>query len=143
MVGHRLVEALRARDTAGLWRITVLAEEADAAYDRVGLTSYTESWDRSLLALPGNDYAGDERVRLLLNSRVVEIDRATKSVVTATGERHNYDALVLATGSYAFVPPVPGHDLPGCHVYRTLDDLDAIRAGAERTVAAATAVPGW
>ena len=66
MVGHRLVEALRARDTGGSWRITVFAEEADAAYDRVGLTSYTESWDRALLALPGNDYAGDERVRLLL-----------------------------------------------------------------------------
>ncbi|MCV7409958.1 nitrite reductase large subunit NirB [Mycobacterium florentinum] len=131
MVGHRLVEALRARDTDGSWRITVLAEEADAAYDRVGLTSYTESWDRGLLALPGNDYAGDERVRLLLNARVTEIDRATKSVVTAAGERFDYDALVLATGSYAFVPPVPGHDLPACHVYRTLDDLDAIRAAAE------------
>ena len=131
MVGHRLVEALRARDTDGSWRITVLAEEADAAYDRVGLTSYTESWDRALLALPGNDYAGDDRVQVLLNGRVTEIDRATKSVVTANGERHSYDTLVLATGSYAFVPPVPGHDLPGCHVYRTLDDLDAIRAGAE------------
>ncbi len=56
MVGHRFVEALRARDTEGRWRITVFAEEADAAYDRVGLTSYTESWDRALLALPGNDY---------------------------------------------------------------------------------------
>ncbi|WP_081260511.1 nitrite reductase large subunit NirB [Mycobacterium pseudokansasii] len=134
MVGHRLVEALRVRDTGGLWRITVLAEEADAAYDRVGLTSYTESWDRGLLALPGNDYAGDDRVRLLLNTRVTEIDRATKSVVTADGQRHRYDALVLATGSYAFVPPVPGHDLPECHVYRTLDDLDAIRAGAQRTL---------
>jgi nitrite reductase (NADH) large subunit len=132
MVGHRLVEALRARDVDGSWQITVLAEEADAAYDRVGLTSYTESWDRALLALPGNDYAGDERVRLLLNARVTEIDRAAKSVITADGQRHNYDALVLATGSYAFVPPVPGHDLPGCHVYRTLDDLDGIRAGAER-----------
>ena len=132
MVGHRLVEALRARDVDGSWQITVLAEEADAAYDRVGLTSYTESWDRTLLALPGNDYAGDERVRLLLNARVTEIDRAAKSVITADGQRHNYDALVLATGSYAFVPPVPGHDLPGCHVYRTLDDLDGIRAGAER-----------
>jgi nitrite reductase (NADH) large subunit len=131
MVGHRLVEALRARDTDGSWQITVLAEETDAAYDRVGLTSYTESWDRALLALPGNDYAGDERVRLLLNARVTEIDRAAKSVVTADGERHGYDALVLATGSYAFVPPVPGHDLPACHVYRTLDDLDAIRADAE------------
>jgi nitrite reductase (NADH) large subunit len=132
MVGHRLVEALRARDVDSSWQITVLAEETDAAYDRVGLTSYTESWDRALLALPGNDYAGDEQVQLLLNTRVTEIDRAAKSVMSADGQRHNYDALVLATGSYAFVPPVPGHDLPGCHVYRTLDDLDAIRAGAER-----------
>ncbi|OBI90509.1 nitrite reductase large subunit [Mycobacterium asiaticum] len=134
MVGHRFVEALRARDTSNSWLITVLAEEADAAYDRVGLTSYTESWDRTKLALPGNDYAGDERVELLLDTRVVEIDRETKAVVTADGDRHAYDVLVLATGSYAFVPPVPGHDLPSCHVYRTLDDLDAIRAGAQRTV---------
>jgi len=136
MVGHRLVEALRARDTGGAWRITVLAEEADAAYDRVGLTSYTESWDRDLLALPGNDYVGDERVRLLLSTRVAEIDRATKSVVTADGQRLSYDTLVLATGSYAFVPPVPGYDLPACHVYRTLDGLDAIRAGAQHTLEA-------
>lgn len=47
MVGHRLVEAVRARDADGSLRITVLAEEGDAAYDRVGLTSYTESWDRA------------------------------------------------------------------------------------------------
>ncbi len=134
MVGHRFVEALRARDTEGSWRITVFAEEADAAYDRVGLTSYTESWDRKLLALPGNDYDGDDRVRLVLDTRVTEIDRSTKSVVTADGQRHAYDTLVLATGSYAFVPPVPGHDLPACHVYRTLDDLDAIRADAGRTL---------
>lgn len=138
MVGHRFVEALRARDGAGgkgcSWSITVLAEEADAAYDRVGLTSYTESWDRRLLALPGNDYSGDPQVRLLLNTRVAEIDRAAKTVVTADGETHGYDALVLATGSYAFVPPVTGHDLPSCHVYRTLDDLDAIRAAAQRAV---------
>ena len=59
MVGHRFVEALRARDTDRAWRVTVLSEETDAAYDRVGLTGYTEHWDRSQLALPGNDYAGD------------------------------------------------------------------------------------
>ncbi|OBA84884.1 nitrite reductase large subunit [Mycobacteriaceae bacterium 1482268.1] len=133
MVGHRFVEAMRARDTEGQWRITVLAEEADAAYDRVGLTSYTEHWDRALLALPGNDYAGDDLVELRLGARVSGIDREAKSVVTADGETLDYDALVLATGSYAFVPPVPGRDLPSCHVYRTLDDLDAIRADAERT----------
>src|SRR5689334_16840628 len=132
MVGHRFVEALRSRDPDGAWRVTVLAEEADAAYDRVGLTGYTEHWDRAQLALPGNDYAGDERVQLRLGNRVTEIDRAGRSVLTADGERVGYDALVLATGSYAFVPPVPGRDLPSCHVYRTLDDLDAIRADAER-----------
>jgi nitrite reductase (NADH) large subunit len=132
MVGHRFVEALRSRDTVGAWRVTVLSEEADAAYDRVGLTGYTEHWDRAQLALPGNDYAGDDRVDLQLGCAVAEIDRAAKTVRTVDGQAIDYDALVLATGSYAFVPPVPGHDLPGCHVYRTLDDLDKIRAAVIR-----------
>jgi nitrite reductase (NADH) large subunit len=135
MVGHRFVEALRSRDDQGVWQVTVLAEETDAAYDRVGLTGYTEHWDRALLALPGNDYAGDDLVELRLGSRVTAIDRATKSVFTADGSRIGYDALVMATGSYAFVPPVPGHDLPACFVYRTLDDLDGIRAQVDRTLA--------
>ncbi len=134
MVGHRFVEALRARDSAGRWRVTVLAEEADAAYDRVGLTGYTEHWERARLALPGNAYPDDDRVELLLDSRVTAIDRDGRNVSTADGRRFGFDALVLATGSYAFVPPVPGHDLPVCHVYRTLDDLDAIRAQAARTL---------
>jgi nitrite reductase (NADH) large subunit len=135
MVGHRFVEALRARDTERSWRVTVLAEEVDAAYDRVGLTGYTQHWDRDLLALPGNEYPNDDLVELRLGSRVTEIDRDNKAVVTADGERVGYDALVLATGSYAFVPPVPGRDLPACHVYRTLDDLDAIRADAASATA--------
>lgn len=53
MVGHRFVEALRSRDTKKTWWVTVLAEEREAAYDRVGLTGYTEHWDRTALALPG------------------------------------------------------------------------------------------
>jgi nitrite reductase (NADH) large subunit len=134
MVGHRFVEALRSRDTDGRWRLTVLAEEADAAYDRVGLTAYTEHWQRHRLALPGNDYAGDDLVELRVGSRVAAVDRTAKAVLTAGGQRIGYDALVLATGSSAFLPPIPGHDLPGCHVYRTLDDLDAIRADVERTL---------
>ncbi len=136
MVGHRFVEALRARDAEGLWHVTVLGEETDAAYDRVGLTYYTEHWDRERLALNGNTYAGDARVRLALGAQVTELDRGRQVVITGSGDQFGYDALVLATGSYAFVPPVPGHDLPGCHVYRTLDDLDAIRAGVAATLQA-------
>ena len=41
-----------------------------------------------------------------------------------------YDELVLATGAAPFVPPVPGHDLAGCFVYRTIEDLEAIREAA-------------
>ncbi|MCV7193064.1 nitrite reductase large subunit NirB [Mycolicibacterium brumae] len=134
MVGHRFVEALRARDGEGAWRIVVFGEESDAAYDRVGLSSYVGVWDRSQLALPGNDYAGDPLVQLRLGETVTAIDTAARLVRTPTGEQR-YDALVLATGSYAFVPPVDGSDARGCHVYRTLDDLDAIRADAEAALA--------
>jgi nitrite reductase (NADH) large subunit len=131
MVGHRFVEALRDRDRDGLWQVTILCEEPTPAYDRVALSSYVGSWDRSALAMDGNDYAGDDLVHLRVGERATAIDRQARQVTTSTGARIGYDALVLATGSYPFVPPIPGKDLDHCFVYRTLDDLDAIRAAAE------------
>ncbi|WP_233532824.1 nitrite reductase large subunit NirB [Antrihabitans sp. YC2-6] len=131
MVGHRFVEALRARDTAGDWKVTVLCEEPLPAYDRVGLSSYVGAWDPKELALAGNEYEGDPLVELRLGERAEVIDRQSNKVSTTSGEVIGYDALVLATGSYPFVPPIPGHDLPNCFVYRTLADLDGIRAAAE------------
>ncbi|QKT06922.1 nitrite reductase large subunit [Gordonia sp. X0973] len=131
MVGHRFVEALRTRDADDRWRVVILGEESDAAYDRVGLSSYVGTWERGDLALAGNDYAGDDLVELRLGNAVTRIDRDERTLTLADGAQLAYDALVLATGSYAFVPPVPGHDADNCHVYRTLDDLDAIRADAQ------------
>ncbi|MDQ2584833.1 nitrite reductase large subunit NirB [Saccharothrix yanglingensis] len=127
MVGHRLVEALREKDATDRWRVVVFAEETRPAYDRVALSSYVDAWDASALALAPHDGA----VELVLGDRVVELDRTAKVVRTASGRAQPYDALALATGSVPFVPPVPGRDLPGCHVYRTIDDLDAIRATVE------------
>ncbi|MFE3447232.1 nitrite reductase large subunit NirB [Nocardia sp. NPDC059180] len=140
MVGHRFVEALRSRDEAGQWQVIVLSEEKLAAYDRVGLSSYVGAWDASALALPGNEYAGDDLVELRLGQRAESIDRAARKLTTSAGETIGYDALVLATGSYAFVPPVPGHDNDGCFVYRTLDDLDGIRDTAAAAGAGAHGV---
>jgi nitrite reductase (NADH) large subunit len=131
MVGHRMVEALIGRDVARQWQIVVLAEEGRPAYDRVALSSYVDSWDAQTLALPAVD---DNRVELRLGDPCVAIDRRKRRVRTASGHRVAYDALVLATGSAPFVPPVPGHDLPGCYVYRTPEDLDAIRAAAQRAM---------
>ncbi|WP_290053852.1 nitrite reductase large subunit NirB [Amycolatopsis solani] len=130
MVAHRLVEAVRAEDPSGTWHIVVLSEEPRPAYDRVALTSYVDTWDPASLALPGSDYAGDPHVDLRLGEPAASVDRDAKTVTTASGAVVAYDTLVLATGSRPFVPPVPGHDLPGCFVYRTIEDLDAIRAAA-------------
>ncbi|HEV7791108.1 MAG TPA: FAD-dependent oxidoreductase, partial [Pseudonocardia sp.] len=138
MVGHRLVEALRSRDTDNTWRIVVLGAETRPAYDRVALSSYFEGVDAEALSLVGPEVHADEMVDLRLGEQVEHIDPAARTVRTASGATVGYNALVLATGSYPFVPPVPGRDLAGCFVYRTLDDLDAIK----RAAVAATASDG-
>ncbi|MEV1143230.1 nitrite reductase large subunit NirB [Micromonospora sp. NPDC049799] len=125
MVGQRFVDALRARDTDRRWRVTVLAEESRPAYDRVRLSAWFDGVDAEELNL----HTPDDGVDLRLGEAATAVDRARRVVTTATGE-HPYDALVLATGSSAFVPPVDGTDLPGVFVYRTLDDLAAIREHA-------------
>jgi nitrite reductase (NADH) large subunit len=127
MVGHRLIQAVRDRDAKQDWKIIVLAEESRPAYDRVALSSYVDTWDAGNLSLPEV-----EGVTVRLGDPAREIDRDAKQVVTEANERISYDALVLATGSKPFVPPVAGRDLPGCFVYRTIEDLDAIRDTVER-----------
>ncbi|PXW30973.1 UNVERIFIED_CONTAM: assimilatory nitrite reductase (NAD(P)H) large subunit precursor [Williamsia faeni] len=140
MVGHRFVQELRQRDVTDQWRVVVVCEEPTAAYDRVGLSSYVNNWDPESLALDGNTYPGDPLVSLLLGRSVKRIDRVKRTAVLDDDSSIVFDALVLATGSYPFVPPVPGKDSDNCFVYRTLTDLDQIRAAAEAAPAGATAV---
>ncbi|MFI6578589.1 nitrite reductase large subunit NirB [Nocardiopsis sp. NPDC050513] len=128
MVGHRLVEALRDRDTAHHWHTTVVGEEPRTAYDRVALSSYFDGASADDLSL--GDPAGPH-TDVHVSERATAIDRAARTVTTSTGRTLAYDRLVLATGSTPFVPPIPGHDLPGCHVYRTIEDLDAITDSAK------------
>jgi nitrite reductase (NADH) large subunit len=130
MVGHRLVEQLRTRDPGRTWRVVVVGEEHHLAYDRVGLSSYLDGKSRDDLTLVGANLLNDPRVDLLLGSPVTAVDRTARTARTAHGEHLRYDALILATGSRPFVPPVPGHGHRGCFVYRTFDDLDALRAAA-------------
>jgi nitrite reductase (NADH) large subunit len=132
MVGQRLVEALRDRETGRQWRITVLSEESRPAYDRVALSSYFDGVAAADLGLVGPECYSTPDCALHLAEAVTAIDRSARTVSTTSGRTIGYDALVLATGSYPFVPPVPGRDLPGCFSYRTLDDLDAIAAAARQ-----------
>ncbi len=78
---------------------------------------------------PG-DFFIEHGIELRLGEAVATIDRDARLVRDAEGHEIHWDKLVLATGSYPFVPPIPGNDLAGCFVYRTLDDLDRIAAHA-------------
>ena len=127
MVAHRLVEELARRDAGSRFQITLLTEESHPPYNRVELSRYLDGCSAADLALgPAGCYA-DLGVTLRTGMAVTAIDRAARSVITAAGETFGYDLLVLATGSRPFVPPVPGADVTGCFVYRTIDDLNAIR----------------
>ena len=116
MVGHRFVQEMRQRDTDNRWRVEIVCEETDPAYDRVGLSSYVGAWQRDSLALDGNTYAGDDLVVTHLGEAVTGIDRAQRRVVTSSGREIAYEAQVLATGSYAIVAPGPGDVNYNCFV---------------------------
>ena len=125
MVGQRLLEQLQ--PSSSKLEITVLCEESRPAYDRVHLSSYFSGKSAQELSLVESDFFGRSGISLKLSERAVAIDRERRVVETAGGLHLEYDRVVLATGSYPFVPPIPGCNRPACFVYRTIDDLDAIR----------------
>ncbi|MGY5368107.1 nitrite reductase large subunit NirB [Enterobacter oligotrophicus] len=131
MVGHHFLEDCVNRNLHQQYQIIVFGEECYAAYDRVHLSEYFGGRSADSLSLVKGDFFTDNGIELRLAQQIVAIDRETHVVRTASGHETHWDKLVLATGSYPFVPPVPGNDLPGCFVYRTLDDLDNIAAHAE------------
>ena len=129
MVGHHCVEQLIEQGALDQYEVHVFGEERQRAYDRVHLSEYFGGRDAESLALGEPDLYARHGVQLHLGVQVLEIDRERKEVVTSAG-RQAYDRLVLATGSYPFVPPIPGAEGNSRLVYRTLDDLDAIRDAA-------------
>jgi nitrite reductase (NADH) large subunit len=137
MVGHKFVTAAIERGLTLDWDIIVLGEEPRAAYDRVGLSYFfAGSTAEDLSLLPEGRYP-DDVVRLELNAEVVRIERDVRRVTLADGRDFRYDALVLATGSYPFVPPLPGREATNRFVYRTIEDLEAIRAASADATAGA------
>ena len=131
MVGHHFVERAIEQGLHEQFEIHVFAEEDRPAYDRVYLSSYFEHKDASKLNLVDLTAYESSHINLHLNQCIVDIDTNNQCIVTKAGERIEYGKLVLATGSYPFVPPIPGREHSHCHVYRTIADLDEILAIAE------------
>ncbi|MGN9791174.1 nitrite reductase large subunit NirB [Streptomyces sp. OZ13] len=131
MVGQRFLEALAERGVTERARVVVLCEEPRPAYDRVRLTSYFSGNTPDDLSMVEDGFMAEHGIELHLDDPAETIDTTTRTVTSRAGLRLTYDTLVMATGSYPFVPPVPGKDAEGCFVYRTIEDLLAIEEYAK------------
>lgn len=135
MSGHALCDRLAKRwDRNGL-DVLIFGEERQPAYDRVHLSTYLQGRSAESLELASRNWYEQHGLVLKTGTRVCDIRTDDQVIATESGETYAYDQLVLATGSRAFVPPVPGTKLEGVFVYRTLDDLEELAAyldGRER-----------
>jgi len=128
MVGHHFVDEMAKHEG---YEITVLSAEDRLAYDRVHLSEYFSGKTADDLAMTTPAYYNEIGVNFFTNAKVTNIDKAAKVVTTEAGETYAYDKLVMATGSYPFVPPIPGNERDHCLVYRTIQDLEDIQASAK------------
>lgn len=131
MVGQHFLANLVASQCKDSYHITTFCEEPRAAYDRVHLSAFFSGKTADDLSLVEDGFFADNNITLHLGDKAATIDRNSKTVTSAKGLTIAYDTLVLATGSYPFVPPVPGHDRPNCLVYRTIEDLEAMASAAK------------
>ncbi|WP_082001688.1 nitrite reductase large subunit NirB [Rahnella aquatilis] len=130
MVGHHFLQQLVERELHLQYQVIVFAEEKSPAYDRVHLSEFFSGRSAESLSVVEEGFFASTGIELRLGHSIGHIDTRHRFVVDHQGRQTAYDLLVLATGSYPFVPPIPGNDAPGCLVYRTLDDLVAIQASA-------------
>ena len=130
MAGARFVEELSARANES-FAVTVLGDEMHGGYNRIMLSGVLGGFReaRDIVTHAPKWYA-ERGVQLRTGMRAAQIDRGAKIVTCADGSIHAYDALVIATGSRPFVPPLAGLATPHVYTFRTLDDCERIRSAA-------------
>ncbi|MGI3095930.1 nitrite reductase large subunit NirB [Vibrio diabolicus] len=133
MVGHRYIEDLVEKADISNMEITVFCEEPRVAYDRVHLSSYFSHHTADELSLVKEGFYEKHGINMLIGERAININRENRIVYSSTGREVQYDKLILATGSFPFVPPIKGHESKDCFVYRTIEDLKAIEACAKNS----------
>ena len=131
MVGHHLVAQLVERGAHLEKKITVIGEERFIAYDRVQLSALFSGKSHQDLMLSSEEWYAKHGIELLLGAHVTSIEKENRRLVIDGDSVLGYDELVLATGSYPFVPPIEGKERDNIFVYRTLDDLSEIKTACQ------------
>jgi nitrite reductase (NADH) large subunit len=132
MVGYKFCEKLLSKEASSSFQITVFGEEIRPAYDRVHLSEYFSGKSAEDLAMAPANWYLDNNIVLHLGDPIAQINTTTKTVDSHKGLTVSYDILVMATGSAAFVPPIPGTEKDGVFIYRTIEDLELMTAYAKK-----------
>ncbi|MFM2362218.1 MAG: nitrite reductase large subunit [Bacteroidota bacterium] len=132
MVGYKFCEKLLSKGASSSFQITVFGEEIRPAYDRVHLSEYFSGKSAEDLAMAPANWYLDNNIVLHLGDPIAQINTTTKTVDSHKGLTVSYDILVMATGSAAFVPPIPGTEKDGVFIYRTIEDLELMTAYAKK-----------
>ncbi len=132
MVGYKVCEKLIAASNKTAIELIVFGEENRPAYDRVHLSEFFAGKSAADLTLADASWYADNNIRLYLGDPVRQINRAEKTILSHSGIIETYDYLVLATGSAAFVPPIPGVEKQGVFIYRTIEDLEMMTSYARK-----------
>jgi len=129
MAGLAVVEEALRRRPAEQWKIVMLGEEPGPTYNRVLLSKLlARTCGPGELELHPLSWYAAHRVDLRGGCGASALALDARCVIDEAGGRHPYDALVLATGSRPFLPPVPGVDEPHVDSFRTWRDADALAA---------------
>jgi nitrite reductase (NADH) large subunit len=128
----RLLDALAMRGALTSLDIAVFGEEPVGCYNRVLLSRVLSGTNPQEITLKDAEWYRQANIRFHAGIRVLRLDLNERFVYGTRRITESFDHLVLATGSRAVIPTIPGlHDddsmLQGAYVFRTLDDCEAIR----------------
>src|SRR5690242_3920242 len=115
------------------FEITIFGDETHVNYNRIMLSMVLAGEKSSdEIVLNDIDWYRSNNIRTRLGVKVARIDRESRVVIGDDNEAAPYDNLILATGSSAFIPPIPGVEKKNVHVFRTLDDTQDLMAKARK-----------
>jgi nitrite reductase (NADH) large subunit len=144
MAGTRAVEEVLARGGGDQFDIVMFGDEPYGNYNRILLSSILSgTQDAAEIFINPLDWYRENNIVLHAGAPVVKIDRAAKIVTSESGVRESYDKLLIATGSRAFIPPIPGVNgtdkrlKSGVFGFRNIDDCNGIVARAQQSSRAA------
>jgi 3-phenylpropionate/trans-cinnamate dioxygenase ferredoxin reductase subunit len=143
LAGAKAAQALRDEGFDG--RVVLIGEEDVAPYERPPLSKDYLRGDAGREAIWAQEEGWYEAhdVELRTGTRVAGLALAASEVVLDGGDRVGFDRLLLATGSAARRLPVPGAELDGVHLLRTVHESDRLRDALQAGVRAVVIGAGW